>query len=49
VKKSGRDESIQVVTYLCMEAMLGIFLHSYLKKSKKQNKIARKEESNNSL
>jgi hypothetical protein len=24
VKRSGRDESIQVVIYLCMEAMLGI-------------------------
>jgi hypothetical protein len=24
VKKSGRDESIQVVIHMCMEAMLGI-------------------------
>jgi hypothetical protein len=29
VKSSGRDESIPVVTYLCMEAMLRIFLCSY--------------------
>jgi hypothetical protein len=29
VKRSGRDESIQVVTHLCMEAMLGISLYSY--------------------
>jgi hypothetical protein len=26
VKRSGRDESIRVVIYLCMEAMLGISL-----------------------
>jgi hypothetical protein len=29
VKRSGRDESIQVVIHLCMEAMLGISLYSY--------------------
>jgi hypothetical protein len=29
VKKSGRDESIWVVTYLFMEAMLGISLYSF--------------------
>jgi hypothetical protein len=29
VKRSGRDESIQVVKRLCMEAMLGISLYSY--------------------
>jgi hypothetical protein len=29
VKRSSRDESIQVVTHLCMEAMLGIVLYSY--------------------
>jgi hypothetical protein len=26
---SGRDESIWVVTHLCMVAMLGIFLYNY--------------------
>jgi hypothetical protein len=30
VKRSGRDEPIQVVIYLCMETMLGISLYSYL-------------------
>jgi hypothetical protein len=30
VKRSGRDEPIQVVTHMCMEAMLGISLYSYL-------------------
>jgi hypothetical protein len=30
VKKSGRDETIQVVIHMCMEAMLGISLYSYL-------------------
>jgi hypothetical protein len=36
VKRSGRDESIQVVIYMCMEAMLGISLYSYsyLKRAK---------------
>jgi hypothetical protein len=29
VKRSGRHESIRVVIHLCMEAMLGISLHSY--------------------
>jgi hypothetical protein len=29
VKRSGRDESIQVAIHLCMEAMLGIPLYSY--------------------
>jgi hypothetical protein len=29
VKRSGRDESIQVVIHMCMEAMLGITLYSY--------------------
>jgi hypothetical protein len=29
VKRSGRDEQIQVVTHMCMEAMLGISLYSY--------------------
>jgi hypothetical protein len=29
VKRSDRDESIQVVIHLCMEAMLGIPLYSY--------------------
>jgi hypothetical protein len=30
VKRSGRDEPMWVVTYTCMEAMLGISLYSYL-------------------
>jgi hypothetical protein len=30
VKRSGKDESIQVVIHMCMEAMLGISLYSYL-------------------
>jgi hypothetical protein len=30
VKRSGRDEPIQVVIHLCMKAMLGIALYSYL-------------------
>jgi hypothetical protein len=30
VKRSGRDEPIQVVIHMCMEAMLGISLYSYL-------------------
>jgi hypothetical protein len=30
VKRSGRDESTRVVIHLCMEAMLGISLYSYL-------------------
>jgi hypothetical protein len=30
VKSSGRDESIQVIIHLCMEAMLGISQYSYL-------------------
>jgi hypothetical protein len=30
VKRSGRDEPIQVVIPMCMEAMLGIPLYSYL-------------------
>jgi hypothetical protein len=30
VKRSGRDESILVVIHLCMEAMLGTSLYSYL-------------------
>jgi hypothetical protein len=30
VKRSSRDESVQVVTYMCMEAMLRIFLYSYV-------------------
>jgi hypothetical protein len=29
VKRSGRDESIQVVIHMCMETMLGISLYSY--------------------
>jgi hypothetical protein len=29
VKSSDRDESTQVVTHLCMEAMLGLSLYSY--------------------
>jgi hypothetical protein len=29
MKRSGRDESIWVVTHMCMEAMLGICLYSY--------------------
>jgi hypothetical protein len=29
VKRSGRHESILVVIYMCIEAMLGIFLCSY--------------------
>jgi hypothetical protein len=29
VKRSGRDESIQVVIHMCMEAMVGIFLYRY--------------------
>jgi hypothetical protein len=30
VKRFGRDESIWAVIHLCMEAMLGISLYSYL-------------------
>jgi hypothetical protein len=30
VKRSVRDESMWVVTHMCMEAMLGISLYSYL-------------------
>jgi hypothetical protein len=30
VKRSGRDEPMWVVIYMCMEAMLGISLYSYL-------------------
>jgi hypothetical protein len=30
MKRSGRDEPIWVVIHLCMEAMLGISLYSYL-------------------
>jgi hypothetical protein len=30
VKRSVRDESIRVVIYMCMEAMLRISLYSYL-------------------
>jgi hypothetical protein len=30
VKRCGRDESIRVVIHMCMEAMLGISLYSYL-------------------
>jgi hypothetical protein len=30
VKSSGRDEPIRVVIHMCMEAMLGISLYSYL-------------------
>jgi hypothetical protein len=29
MKRSGRDELIQVVIHMCMEAMLGISLYSY--------------------
>jgi hypothetical protein len=29
MKRSGRDEPIQVVIYMCMEAMLGVSLYSY--------------------
>jgi hypothetical protein len=29
MKRSGRDESIWVLLYMCMEAMLGISLYSY--------------------
>jgi hypothetical protein len=29
VKRSGRDESVRVVIYMCMEAMLGISLCNY--------------------
>jgi hypothetical protein len=29
MKKSGRDESIQVVIHICMETMVGISLYSY--------------------
>jgi hypothetical protein len=29
VKRSGRDEPVQVVIHMCMEAMLGISLYSY--------------------
>jgi hypothetical protein len=37
VKRSGRDEPIQVVIHMCMEAMVGISLyrHLYLKLAKK--------------
>jgi hypothetical protein len=30
MKKSGRDEPIRVLIHMCMEAMLGISLYSYL-------------------
>jgi hypothetical protein len=30
VKRSGRDEPVWVVTHMCMEAMPGISLYSYL-------------------
>jgi hypothetical protein len=30
VKKSGRDKPIRGVIHMCMEAMLGISLYSYL-------------------
>jgi hypothetical protein len=30
VKRSGRDESVWVAIHMCMEATLGISLHSYL-------------------
>jgi hypothetical protein len=30
VKRSGRDEPIQVVIHMCIEAMVGISLYSYL-------------------
>jgi hypothetical protein len=30
VKRSGRDELVRVVIYMCMEAMLGISLYTYL-------------------
>jgi hypothetical protein len=30
MKRSGRDEPIQVVIHMCREAMLGISLYSYL-------------------
>jgi hypothetical protein len=30
VKRSGRDETMCVVIHMCMEAMLGISLYSYL-------------------
>jgi hypothetical protein len=30
VKRSGRHEPVQVVIHMCMEAMLGISLYSYL-------------------
>jgi hypothetical protein len=30
VKRSGRNEPISAVIYMCMEAMLGISLYSYL-------------------
>jgi hypothetical protein len=29
VKRSGKDEPIQVVIHMCMEAMLGVSLYSY--------------------
>jgi hypothetical protein len=29
VKRSGRDESIQVVIHMCREAMIGISLYSF--------------------
>jgi hypothetical protein len=29
MKRSGRDESIQVVIHMCVETMLGISLYSY--------------------
>jgi hypothetical protein len=30
MKRSGRDESIQVVIHMCMETMLGISLYNYV-------------------
>jgi hypothetical protein len=30
VKRSGRDEPIHIAMHMCMEAMLGISLHSFL-------------------
>jgi hypothetical protein len=29
-EESGRDKPVQVVIYMCMEAMLGISLYTYL-------------------
>jgi hypothetical protein len=40
VKRSGRDESTQVVIHMCMEAMLGTSLYSYPSQTRKMNAVS---------